>query len=141
MTLASSLSFPANLEELPRVLLWIRQRLLKGKRPSRWDQQFELAVEEALVNIIRYAYPQGTGLIEIRFTLLSGTVELVILDRGVPFNPLTDVAPPDLQSPVEERKEGGLGVFLIRQLIDEVRYERDDGANILTLVKHFSQTK
>ena len=141
MSLKGPVRFSAVLEELPHILLWIRQPLLEAKVDPRWIQQLELAAEEAIVNVIRYAYPKEKGEVEVRLAVSSQGIELTLRDRGSPFNPLTDAPPVDIQSPLEERGEGGLGVFLMRQCVDELHYQREQEGNVLTLIKRFSRKK
>lgn len=103
-----------------------------GLHPQRL-MQLELAVEEAVVNICLYAYevPPGEVLIRVEPREESFAVELV--DEGVPFDPLA-VGEPDLRTPVGERQVGGLGIFLVRRVMDEVSYRRDGSRNVLRLV-------
>ena len=94
-----------------------------------------LVLEEAVVNVINYAYPKE----EHEFIYLSarmheGSIVLVLTDTGKEFDPT--LAPEvDITLSADERQIGGLGIFLIRQIMNEVRYERIDGKNILTLEK------
>lgn len=97
--------------------------------------QIELAADEILTNIINYAYPEKEG--DIRIICDSGeddTLLVQIIDAGIPFNPL-EVAEPDVSLALEERKVGGLGLFLARKMVDDMRYRRHSGENILTLYK------
>ena len=97
-------------------------------------------MEEALVNIIKYAYPDGNGDMEIS-CILNGQDQFVveIADTGIPFNALS-VADPDIASGVEERKVGGLGIYFIKTLMDDVAYTREDGKNILRMTILKSRT-
>ena len=94
-----------------------------------------LVLEEAVVNVINYAYPKE----EHEFIYLSaymheGSIILVLTDTGKEFDPT--LAPEvDITLSADERPIGGLGIFLIRQIMNEVKYERIDGKNILTLEK------
>jgi serine/threonine-protein kinase RsbW len=95
----------------------------------------KLASEEILVNIVNYSYPGGQGDIEINVTGRGEDALVVeIADRGIAFDPLS-LPEPDIHAPMEKRKIGGLGVFLVRKLMDEVTYRREEGRNILTFVK------
>jgi len=95
-----------------------------------------LAVEEAVVNVINYAYPEETkGKIHITASATSKTLKFVIIDNGVKFAP-TDAPDIDTSLSAEERRIGGLGIFLVRQLMDSINYERIDGKNVLTLKKN-----
>jgi len=93
----------------------------------------ELAVEEALVNIIRYAYGGQTGDIELRGGIADDQRFVIdILDSGVPFDVCT-LPKPDIHCSVRDRKVGGLGVFLIQRMVDELLYRREGGKNVLTM--------
>lgn len=123
-----------NLDRLMKSILGF----LRGKGfPEERIQEVELASEEALVNIIRHGFPgREPGEVEVRCrTDDDEQVEIAFLDDGVPFDP-TSRSRPDLDLPVEERQVGGLGVFLIRKLINETRYRREGGRNIFTWVVH-----
>ncbi len=98
-------------------------------------QEIELAVEEALVNIINYAYPEREdGDVEVTCGLDGeGRYIVEIRDSGVPFD-VEAQSDPDLGSNIAERKIGGLGIFLIRKMADEMQYKREGEENVLTLV-------
>ncbi len=100
--------------------------------------KLKLAVEEAVVNVIDYAYPSGTeGTIEIRFEADSGYLRCLITDTGSEFDP-TSVNKADTTLSVEDRPIGGLGVYLVRSLMDSINYERNGGKNILRLEKRYN---
>ena len=94
-----------------------------------------LVLEEAVVNVINYAYPKEEHeSIYLSARLHEGSIVLVLTDTGVEFDP-TLAPEADITLSAEERPIGGLGIFLIRQIMNEVKYERIDGKNILTLEK------
>ena len=94
-----------------------------------------LVLEEAVVNVINYAYPKDEHeSIYLSARLHEGSIVLVLTDTGVEFDP-TLAPEADITLSAEERPIGGLGIFLIRQIMNEVKYERIDGKNILTLEK------
>ena len=94
-----------------------------------------LVLEEAVVNVINYAYPQGTKeLIHLSAALHQDSIVFVLTDTGKEFDP-TLAPEADINLSAQERPIGGLGIFLIRKIMDEVKYERIEGKNILTLVK------
>lgn len=99
--------------------------------------KIHLSVEEAVENVVDYAYEGGMGWLEAGTELdTSGlTLTILIKDAGVPFNPL-EKEDPDITASVEERKIGGLGIFLCKQMMDEVSYRYENGCNILTMKKH-----
>ena len=98
-----------------------------------------LAVEEAVSNVIMYAYPDGSkGTADISARLADGQLSFVLSDSGVAFDP-TRRAEVDTTLSAEERPIGGLGIHLVRQIMDSVSYERtSDGRNVLTMTKKLS---
>lgn len=98
--------------------------------------KMNLAIEEAVVNVMNYAYSSGTkGEVRIEAKAHEGYVEFVISDDGKPFNP-TEVKDADTTLSVEERDIGGLGIFLVKHYMDKVKYKYVDGQNVLTLRKN-----
>ena len=94
-----------------------------------------LVLEEAVVNVINYAYPkEDHQWIYLSAKLQDGTIILVLTDTGKEFDP-TMAPEADITLSADEREIGGLGIFLIRQIMNEVKYQRLDGKNILTLEK------
>lgn len=127
--------FDATLDKLPEMMAFISTTL--ARRPLSAEQLYriELVCEEALVNIILHGYGQKTGTIEIAVEEKDDKIEVMLKDRGVFFNPAD--APIDtssLNKPLEEREVGGLGIFLMRRLTNEMRYERVGDENKLTLL-------
>ena len=94
-----------------------------------------LAVEELVVNIVDYAYPDSDeGYLDVDITSDEGGITLRFCDGGVPFNPLQE-DPPDTTLPISQRKIGGLGIFFVTKVMDSVTYEYAGGQNILTVKK------
>ena len=101
--------------------------------------QMNLAIEEAVVNVMSYAYPAGTvGNVNIEAQANDERLKFTITDSGIPFDP-TAKAEVDTTLSAEERPIGGLGIHLVRQLMDSINYERIDGKNVLTLRKKFDK--
>ena len=106
--------------------------------PADEGLQFKirLSIEEAVENVVNYAYQDGIGWLEAGTSIdndgLTLTIEL--RDAGVPFNPL-DKPDPDIALSAEERQIGGLGIFLCKQLMDDINYRYENGNNILTMSK------
>ena len=97
--------------------------------------KMNLAIEEAVVNVMNYAYPAGVkGTVNIDAKASAEWVKFIISDSGAPFDP-TAKAEVDTTLSAEERGIGGLGIHLIRQIMDSINYEREDGRNVLTLIK------
>ncbi len=129
-------TFLANLETLPAIVGFVSEHAAAmGVHPKR-VMHLELAVEEAAVNICSYAYEIPPGEVTVRITPEPGVVRIELVDNGVPFDPLSMDAP-DIKSELENREVGGLGIFLIRRMLDEVHYSRRGDQNILSLaVRH-----
>ena len=96
--------------------------------------QIELALEEAIVNIINHAYPEKHGKIRFDCVKKDNTLVMSIMDFGIPFDILS-AEDPDVNASLEEREVGGLGVFFIKKLMDKVEYERTEEGNLLILEK------
>ena len=94
----------------------------------------ELALDEAVTNIIEHGYRGKTGKITLRCTGSAGRIMIAVEDTAPKFDPLS-VPPPSLGDDLDERQIGGLGVMLIRGVMDTCRYEYRDGKNILTMEK------
>ena len=97
--------------------------------PAR--RRFLMALDEVLSNIVRHGRPAAGG-IHLAFSIDDGVLEVELADSAGPFNPL-DVAAPDITAGLDARQPGGLGIALVRAVMDDVRYERRDGRNVLTL--------
>lgn len=99
-------------------------------------KQLRVAAEEIFVNIVNYAYGDGHGKVAISGKKLANPpgVELVFVDEGVPFNPLLSDSP-DFDIDPDEREIGGLGIYMVKQAVDDIGYEYRDGKNILTIRK------
>lgn len=126
-------TFPATVEKVPEIVAYVSGRAGEHGFADLRLKQFELAVEEAAVNICSYAYESSSGEVLVR-TRSSGDGFIVeLVDDGVPFDPLAK-ADPDLPDGLDSRVVGGLGIMLIRRVMDDVRYRRENGRNVLTLM-------
>jgi serine/threonine-protein kinase RsbW len=135
VTKLGRLSLPAELGSLPAVMELVQAAAQRAGLGEWETREVLLAAEEAAVNIIRHAYPQGAG--ELRLTCRQpapGLLELEFSDRGLPFDPLAQ-AEPELSAGLAERRIGGLGVRLIKRSVDQLGYQRRGGRNVLTLRK------
>ena len=95
-----------------------------------------LAVEELLVNVISYAFPDKANCdVEVQCGKKDGYIVVKILDEGLPFDP-TSAKKPDVSTPIHERKIGGMGIFLVKNVVDEIVYKRKNKTNILTVKKN-----
>ena len=91
---------------------------------SATASRIQLAVDEACTNIIKHAYSEWKGFITLVLELVNNDLIIIIRDHGKPFDP-NSVSPPDLEADLEERKLGGLGIHLMKKLMDEVSYSFD----------------
>ena len=125
-----------NVDEIPRLADFVEELGAELELSPAMAMSINLALEEAVVNIILYAYPQDQ-LHEIRLKVTASAQQLIFLlsDSGMSFDP-TRVPEPDVTLPLEERPIGGMGVFLIRKIMNEVTYERIGGENKLTMKKN-----
>lgn len=128
-------TIPAKLDNLESMLQFIRNGAEQQGFSKKDINRIQVAAEEALVNVISYAYPDDGGDVEIRCNA-KGAEGLVIeiIDWGIPFDPLS-LPEPDIEAPPEERELGGLGIHIMRNIMDEVSYKREGDRNILTLLK------
>ncbi len=121
--------------ELERVLAFVSDLCARHGIPPQTEFDLNLALDEIVTNVIRYAFPEGgehqfTLQIEVSHEEFVARIE----DDGIEFNP-TEHPAPDLTVPLVERQEGGLGIFLVRQIMTSVEYQRSAGKNLVTLRK------
>lgn len=129
-------TFSAEIASLHAMLSWVRKELEESHFSDPELKRIEIALEEALVNIIQYAYVGKKGVIEMTFSdYLPDHVEIIIKDYGIPFNPLENRKKVDPSASLEERSIGGLGIVFIEKLMDHMEYIREGEANVLTLKK------
>lgn len=130
-----SLTLNNRIEEIPSLAAFIEEVCEAAGANASVTMNMNLALEEAVTNVMLYAYPAGEqGTVTVTAEVAKGALTFVITDSGKAFDP-TAQAEADVTLGVEERPIGGLGIFLVRQLMDRVDYERKDGCNVLTLVK------
>lgn len=98
--------------------------------------KLRLSIEEAVENVVRYAYDGGIGWLEadIHFDQNALLLTIELRDAGMPFNPL-EKEDPDINQGAEERQVGGLGIFLCKKMMDSIEYRYEDGNNVLTMTK------
>lgn len=138
-TLEETLLLKNDVHEISRLGIFQKSVYAKLNLAPPLSRQLQLAVEEALVNVIDYAYPVGKeDTIEVRMMSDGQILKIVIMDSGVPFDP-TAKEKADTTLPAEERQIGGLGILLVRELMDSINYERNQGKNVLTLVRKISK--
>lgn len=134
--LTETLVMKNNLHEVTRFSVFITSATEKLGIEKSLARQLRLAVEEAVVNVIEYAYPAGKeGDITVKIMSDGNTLRFQIIDAGVLFDP-TMKERADTTLSAEDRQIGGLGILLVRELMDSINYERIEGTNVLTLIKN-----
>ena len=132
------IAFPAEKESLKIGLQPIVEFLEELKIEHKLVYKIEVAIDEILTNIASYAYPKGTrGNIDVRYQVEEGDpreIVITIADSGTPFNPLAK-EDPDITLPIEQRDIGGLGIFIVKQTMDDIKYIRTSTKNILIMRK------
>lgn len=137
-TISESLILKNDVHEVTRFSSFMESATQKMGIEKTHARKLRLAVEEAVVNVINYAYPVGTeGTVEVRLMSNAQRIKMMIIDSGVAFDP-TSKEKVDTTLLAEERQIGGLGILLVRELMDSINYEREDGKNILTLIKNLN---
>lgn len=129
-------TFPANFKSLADISDFIVKTSDKAGFSPNEVYAIQTAVDEAVSNIIDHAYGgEDLGDIEIQVTNIKNGIQIILRDEGDPFDP--DIVPnPDISSPLEVRKERGLGIFFMRKLMDQVIFEfSNKKGNTLTLIK------
>jgi len=128
-----SIQIKNNLSGLERLNLILAEFGERYHLPSKVLFNLNLALEEILTNIISYGYDdREEHEIIVRLSLEQGELTVEVEDDGRPFNPL-EALEPDLNKPLEERPVGGLGIHLVRKLMDELAYQRQEGRNLLLI--------
>lgn len=133
-----TLTLSAAVENWSKLLDFLEENLANISLKERIA--IETAAEEIYVNIARYAYPNGSGSAEITLRTASSRAELVFKDRGIPYNPLKK-SDPDITLSADKRQIGGLGIYMVKQSMDEVSYEYVGEQNVFTIAKNIGGSK
>ena len=130
------ITVPAEAAALEMVNAFIQEKLESINCPKRAKMQMMLAVEEIFVNISSYAYHPEVGQAEVGVDIDGDppTVTIRFLDQGRPFNPL-EKPDADITLSAQDREIGGLGILLVKKIMDQVDYAYENGKNILTIKK------
>jgi anti-sigma regulatory factor (Ser/Thr protein kinase) len=130
-----SIRIEADVREIERLNRLVRQFGELHDVPSRTLYAVNLALDELVTNAMLYGFDDASGKdVLVRIETAGHELVASVHDGGKPFNPL-DVKPPDLNAPLEDRELGGLGIHLVRSLMDQVTYRRDGDQNVLTVRK------
>ena len=133
--MALNITFRNDIAEISRLAGFIDEVAEKVSLPMDMVFSLNLVLEEAVTNVIMYAYPKEEHeFIYLSADIQDGSLVFVLTDSGKEFDP-TLMPDADITLSAEDRQIGGLGIFLIRQIMNEVKYERIDNKNVLTLKK------
>ncbi len=128
-----SMVFPARVDLIPEMVEHIADLAEQAELHPKQIIHLQLAVDEVMANICQYAYQKPPGEVLVQVESSQGRFVVDFIDEGIPFDPLT-VEEPDIHASIVDREVGGLGIFLVRRVIDEVHYKREGSKNILSLV-------
>ncbi|MBQ8092519.1 MAG: ATP-binding protein [Clostridia bacterium] len=130
------ITIEAKVDNLPQVLEFLDSELEEMGCGLKTQMQLDVAVEELYVNVASYAYGEPGGAATIRIERLDNpkAVTITLIDSGIPYDPLAK-EDPDVTLSAEERGIGGLGIYMAKNAMDEMYYERKDGMNILKMIK------
>lgn len=128
----------AKIENLNEVFAFVDGQLEAIGCPMKVMMQIDVAVDELFSNIAMYAYAPGTGRAKITLDAEDDPrrVILTLSDSGMPYNPL-EKEDPDITLSAEERKIGGLGIYMTKKIMDHMEYKYENGHNIIVIVKEF----
>ncbi|MBE5910464.1 ATP-binding protein [Pseudobutyrivibrio sp.] len=129
------LRIDASMENVDRLISILDERLEAVDCPMKTQLQLDVAVEEVFGNICQYAYGQAPGEAIVRMNITEQEANITFIDEGAPFNPL-EKEEPDVEMEAMSENVGGLGIFMVKESMDAVTYEYNDGKNHLTIVKY-----
>lgn len=126
----------AEIEDVEKTMVLFEKEMEEREYPTKVIRQISVAIDELMSNIVKYGYQGNKGPISISLREITGsnTLKLEFTDRAIPFDP-TSIAEPDVTASAEEREIGGLGILMVRKIMDGFDYRYEDGKNIVTLYK------
>ena len=126
----------AGIEDVEKTMVLFEKEMEEREYPTKVIRQISVAIDELMSNIVKYGYPENKGPISVSLREITGsnTLKLELTDHAIEFDP-TSVAEPDVTASAEERKIGGLGIMMVRKIMDGFDYRYEDGKNIVTLYK------
>lgn len=128
------LTLLAQTENLEKVLNFVNDILEEHNCPMYVQLELDIAVEELFVNIAHYAYTPGIGQATIQVSVKDNYITIGFQDSGIPYNPW-EKKDPDITLSLEERQIGGLGIYMVKNSMDEVSYAYENGKNVVTIKK------
>ena len=128
-----NITIPAKIEFLDQVIGFIEAELAETECSVKLRAMIDIAVEEIFVNIAHYAY-ENEGEATIGCAVSGNKITVTFTDSGLPYNPL-EKEDPDISVDSRERRIGGLGIFIAKKSMDNIKYQYADGRNVLTIEK------
>ena len=130
------LTMNATVENITRVTAFVDEELEALGCPMKAQMQIDIAIDELFGNIAHYAYNPEVGPATVRVEVVEDPLSVVVsfIDKGVPYDPLSR-EDPDVELSLEERRIGGLGIYMVKKSMDEISHEYKDGQNILRIRK------
>ena len=126
------------LDELQRFITTLTEFARVGNLPEEVSFSIQLAIDELFTNIVSYGYDDDDShQVEIKMAIQSNELRVDLIDDAKEFDPLHEADQPDLDASLEDRRIGGVGIHLVKTMMDEVSYKYEDSKNHLTLVKKF----
>ena len=132
----NEITIEATIDNVPLVTEFVDRKLVALNCSLRAQTQIDVAIDELLSNIAKYAYHPDTGMVTVKIEIEKDPMAVIItfIDSGIPYNPLSNKEP-DITLNAEQRQIGGLGIYLVRKTMDDVSYEYTDGHNVLRIKK------
>jgi len=131
------IKIPAHTDRLGEVLAFVGAAMRGTGIDMKQENNINIAVEEVFVNIAHYAYPSGEGDVTVSLPVTPGSFVIEFRDSGLPYDPLSR-CDPDITLSAAEREIGGLGIFMVKQLMDSVSYRYENECNVLTISKELT---
>ena len=128
-----SLTLETRPEELDRLTDAVETLAEQDGWPAGLTFRVHLVLEELVLNVINYAYDESGHHVDVQLMSNDDGLVIEITDEGKPFDPLHDAPEPDMESPIEDRRVGGLGVYFVRTMTSDMQYRREDGKNRMTV--------
>jgi len=130
-----SLRMPAKLDSLSSFNAFVIRKIDQWELPREIIPKIELVLEELITNVFKYAYPGQNGDLELECSSRGTGLSIILRDWGAPFNPLEQNSP-DISEDISQRKIGGLGIYLVKEMVEKLEYRRQDDSNILSFCIH-----
>ena len=134
-----SLRLPAKLDSLSSFNTFVIEKIDQFDLPREIIPKIELVLEELITNVFKYAYPGREGDLELACSYRGSDLCISLRDWGAPFNPL-EQNNPDISEDISQRKIGGLGIYLVKEMVENLEYHRQDDSNILSFCIHTDST-